>query len=353
MKNKTFTLILSLLLLSLTAFGREYEVRRQIHKDFKVGNNARLQIENRYGNIVIVEGRKNEIRFNIEIIGRGEKERIAEAMADRASIDFSKSGNSVYARTEFSGRESFRCNNCGTTVNYTVTVPSSVYMYLINKYGHIRLNDVKQNFKAELKYGNLSANTLQGNDNEIIMKYGNIEIGQVRNLKLDIAYASSISFTTVENLDLISSYSKMNADRIDNCTLSSKYDKYNITSLGRMTVTSSYTDFNIGDLQKTFDASNLRYCKVRIDRVSYNFNSIFISASYTPIRIGVTQQHNFRARLSTRYGNLRTKGLKFSEVSFDDTDHYSKRIEGIVGHSSNPKAQIEITDSYADIILNQ
>lgn len=351
MKNKTFFILLSFIFLSLGSFGKQHEVKKQIEKNFKVNENAHLQIENKYGAINIVEGTNKEIVFSIEITGKGETEKSAQEMADRANVDFNQNGNNVSATTVLSSYKNFHCNNCGTTINYTVTVPSSVYMYLINKYGDVSLNIAYQNFKAEVKYGNLRANQLKGQKNEIWIKYGSIELGETAKLELDIAYAK-MYFTTIGNLELTTAYSTLNAEAIDQLSLNSKYDKFYITTLGSADISTAYSDFNIDLLKKKFDVSTIRYGKIRIDEISPDFESIFISAAYTPIRLGLTEKHSFYTKLSVRYGNIQAGNLKFHDVTLPEkNEHYTQTIEGVVGSKTHPKAQVEISDSYANIVL--
>lgn len=85
-----------------------------------------------------------------------------------------------------------------------------------------------------------------------------------------------------------------------------------------------------------------------------DFNEIQIDAAYTPIRLGITPQHNFQAKLYNRYGNIKTNGLTFHNVNLDDKDNqYAKNITGTVGSSSSPHATITISNRYADIIFEK
>ena len=126
MKNTFLLFVLCLLFSASHASANTHEIKRVITKQFNVSAGSELDINNKYGNIVINAWNKEVIDFSIEIIGKGDKEKIAQQMADRVSIDFNQTGRRVSAQTNFEQQRNFNCNNCGTTVNYTVNVPASV-----------------------------------------------------------------------------------------------------------------------------------------------------------------------------------------------------------------------------------
>ena len=119
MKRIIFTLLVSIFACTVIASEESslIEFKREITREFSVGANSALQIENRYGNIRIVEGADNRITFKIEIIGKGTTEARAKEYAEAVSIDFSQSGERISAKTVL---KSLNCTNCGRNTNYTV-----------------------------------------------------------------------------------------------------------------------------------------------------------------------------------------------------------------------------------------
>lgn len=354
MKNKFFIITAILLFLSVTAFciKTPEEVKRVITKEFPISADGEVLVSNKYGNLTISEWTKDQVSFSIEIIGKGEKTSIAQEMSDRVSINFNKNGNKISAETTFK-EKNFNCNNCGTTVNYTIKVPTDVYLNLTNKYGNITLNRTDRPFKCELKYGNLTANQLLGQSSTIWIKYGNADIDKANDITLDMGYGN-LNIEEVHSMKFNSSYSRTKIGTINSLSLTSKYDKFNIESLGELRMTTGYTDFNIGELKQSFSASGFKYSKLRIDRIATDFQNIDIDAAYTTIRLGISSQLSFRADLQNRYGNIKTNGIIFQNTKLDNgTDRYTKSISGIVGSDPNPTAKISISDRYADIILEK
>lgn len=353
MKSKTFLLTTILLLLSLAVFCKTpEEVKQIITKEFPISKDGEVIVINKYGNLVITEWTKNEVSFTVEITGKGEKAQTAQEMVERVSIDFNKTGNKISAETVFKERK-YSCNNCGTTVNYTIKVPTEVYLNLTNKYGNINLSRTNRPFKCELKYGNLMVHQLSGTTNTIWLKYGDADIDKANDITLDLKYGN-LNLKDANLLKLNSAYSKIRIGNINELNLTSRYDNFNIETLGKLDMTTGYSNFNIEELKESFIASVMKYGKLKIDKIAVNFTNISIDAAYTPIRLNITSQHNFRAQLYTRYGNIKTNGLQISDIKSDtEKDRFAKSLTGIVGTASNPTAKINISDRYADIILEK
>ena len=351
MKTKTFVLTTILFLLSVSTWAIE-EVKRTISKEFSVSANDEIIVINKYGNLTISEWGKNKVSFTVEITGRGEKAQVAQELADRVSVNFNKNGKKISAETIFQ-EKNFNCNNCGTSVNYTINVPTDVYLNLTNKYGNIALNRTDRSFLCNLKYGNLTANQLSGESNTIAVKYGNVSLEETRELDLEIKYGN-LTLGKVETLKFTSGYSNNKIGSANKIDLVSKYDSFKIRSLGKLNMNSDYSKFDIGELKESFIAPAIRYGKVKIEKIAAGFNEINIGASYTPIHLGITSRHNFQAKLYNRYGDIKTNGLTFHHVNFDDEkDRYAKNITATVGISSSPEAKITISNRYADIIFEK
>lgn len=346
-------MILWCVLLSVTPLMSAFsstEVKRTITKSFQVSPESEMIIENSYGSIIIAEWDKQEIYFSIEITGKGKDQSTAEEMAERVSVDFEQKGNKVSAKTVFASMNS-KCNNCGTTVDYVVNVPSRIYMNLTNKYGSIKFDRALLNFKADVKYGNLSATSLQGQNNNINIKYGNLNVEHITQLKLDLGYGKA-NIVKADNLELQSAYSTFAITETGNFKLTSKYDKFTIDRLGSLSASSAYSDFNIGTLMEKFDVAEIKYGKLKINQVATDFQLIRMNASYVNIYINLTKQHSFKADLSVKYGKIQTKDLTFSNVSFNDSDSSnSKSLNGIAGADTNTSATVRISNRYGDIVF--
>jgi hypothetical protein len=298
------------------------EYKREVTKEFTVSTNPDLYIENKYGNIRIIEGTENKIMFRIEITGKGRNRQLAKEYAETVDINFSQDGNRVSARTQL---ESISCNNCGRTIHYTVVVPKSVAMSLTNKYGHINLDDAVKPLNVDLKYGNLTARTLS--DVTIDLKYGNADINSCNKAVID------------------SKYCKLKIGKAETLALDSKYDGIDIGTVSSFELDTKYSTVTISRLNERFIAVDFDYGKLDISEISTAFKQVKINAKYSTVKLALDSRHSFRAALYTKYGSIKADRLTFNNVSLKK----DAVIVGDVGTSANPSATVDIDVSYGDI----
>ena len=330
MKRIIFTLWVSIF--AMTAIANDEsnlkEFKREVTKEFSVGANPTLKIDNKYGFIRIVEGTDNKITFKIEIIGKATTDARAKEYAETVSVDFSQNGDRISATTVL---KSLSCNNCGRNTNYTVVVPKSVMMTLDNKYGNIYLENAAKPLNIDLKYGNLEANTLA--NVTIDIKYGNVTINACEDIKMDCGY------------------SKIKIGKANQMNTESKYDEFQIGTITDLKMNTKYTNVKIDKLDKSFVCNDFKYCSLDISEISTQFAQIKIGAGYSTIKLALDNRHSFKANLSTRYGNIKADHITFNNVSSGDRARNTNTINGMAGSSGNPSATVDITNSYGDIVF--
>lgn len=325
MKRMLMLLLMGLCTVSTTAVAREY--RRQIVKEFNVGARPELSIDNRFGEIRIVEGADRKILVRVELIGEGSTEEEARKYVNSISVDLSQSGNRVVARTS---HHIIRCNNCGRLVNYTVTAPRDVVLSLINQFGNIYLNRATQPLTVTVKYGDLYLK--EAATASVSVSFGKASIDRCATLTLDSRY-SGITLGTVGIL-----------------TGTSKFDgTYRIESVGHCTLTAGYTQVRIDHLGQQCVVDKLRFGGLRIREVARDFSEISVQASYSEVHLGLTPTHAFRATLSASYGQIHTG--KLSIRATDTRTGRRNELVGTAGASNNPRATVQVTSSFGDIYL--
>lgn len=321
MRKIIFAILLSISFSMVHAEIQE-EYKLEITKDFSVGAEPNLHISNKYGNIRIIEGVENKITFKIEITGKGKTREFAKAYAESVSIDFSESNNKVSAETILM---SITCNDCGRTINYVVIAPKSVTLNLENKYGNIYLDNLIKPLNIDLKYGNLEANS-------------------VATAKIDLKYGQ-VAIQTCEQLNMDCQYSQTKLGKTETLIIDSKYDNISVESVSNFRLETGYTNVKIGKLRESF-VCELKYGNLNISEVASDFSQIKVDAAYTNVKISFNESHNFKANLSTRYGEIRA-GKLISNIP--QSKNRSSSFSGTVGKGRNPEATVDIAVSYGNI----
>jgi len=301
----------------------EHKIEKR--QEYDVGSSPSLNISNQFGNINIQEGVDGKIVFKITIIGKGQTGDIAKANAESVNIDFAQKGDAVSSKTTL--RKINNCNNCSRSVEVLVTVPKKTKHTLKNEYGDVIIGRSSEPLEAEVKFGKFYANELV-------------------TAKLDIEYGGAM-VNKCETMTLKSSFSKHYLVDIGLLEAKVSYDNFDIESAEQIDLSSEFTNITIKKLSNSFIANKFSYGTLNINRISNYFSKIAVNASFSKINIAINEKHDFKAVLHTEFGSIKTGNVKFLEKTMDKKD----AVVATAGKDSNPKALVEISNSYGDIVF--
>lgn len=300
------------------------EFKREINRTFAVGTSPELSVKNEFGALRIIEGAGEQILFKITIVGKDKKDANARRIAESVEISFQQDGNRISAKTKY---ENIKCNNCGRSVDYEVTVPKNTRLQLANKFGNITLNNVIEPAEIDLQFGKLFANTMT-------------------KLKLEVQHGGS-TINKCDDLTLNSSFSKNKLGEINRLSAKVQHGGIDVEELGYSEVKSDFSNVTVGLLKEAFIATGFSYGSLTIKEVRPDFSRVKVDASFTKVKISLTQEHHFKAVLHSSFGSIRTGSIRFYEKTLDKKDV----VVGIAGTQKEPTASVEISNSHGNIVL--
>jgi hypothetical protein len=176
--------------------GITVEKVKKISKSYTVNQNDKLSLNNQYGKIAINVWSKNEIKVDIEIKAFESSDQRAEELLEGVDIDESKTGNLISFKTNIE-RNSNKLGMLvtggqkrGLEVNYTVYMPESNPLDLVNRFGSVSLPDYAGALNLRISYGSLKAGLLTHQNNAIDIKYGSAAISSYSSGAIDVSYGS-------------------------------------------------------------------------------------------------------------------------------------------------------------------
>ena len=225
-----FILILAL---SLTySINARDEATKKYHEVYEVKQGQTLTLENKFGDIDILNWDKNQVSIDVAIIIEHVNEEKAKKLLDYINVNFTRIGDEIIAKTEFKegfDKISSSIFSLGTTdysINYTVKMPDYLNLNVLNKYGNAFINKVTGIANLKVKYGNLKINEiLRGNEKPmsvVDLGYGNANIEKCEWLKFNIEY-SKVKLEHGKALDVYSRYSNFNIGESSSLITNSKY----------------------------------------------------------------------------------------------------------------------------------
>lgn len=329
----------------------EKEVSKTIHRQMEVDADAVLAIENQFGSIFITEGNTNAITFTITVMVKGQDQKKVQDMANRIDVKFSESRSKVSAKTLFPTNNNLNNENDKIEVNYTVTVPASIYLQLNNKFGNIYLKDCKQGVDVSLDFGDMEISRLQADNNNIKLKFGKLNLQQAKNLQLEMSY-SKAEIGAISRLVCSDEYSSISIQQVDLLKSSkSVYGEMQLTSVGEMETSDvCYSTLNVQQLMKKATIQSLQFSQLEIKKIDAGFENISVGSAYSEVKLNISPEMSCQVDLSVSMADIKMKGLKLLNAEIEQTQ-FKKTCVGIIGKKKNPGKTVRITSAYKDIIL--
>ncbi len=316
------------------------EKRKTIIKIYDVSNRDNLLIDNQFGQVTVNLWDKSEIRVQITITANASSEDKTQQYMDGVDIEEKRSGDQISLTTHLQGTNSnwsFSNKRNGENnyirINYDVSMPKTNALTVRNKFGNTNIPMFQAPLTVMNKFGNFSATDLSGRQNDIDVSYGNADIRNLEQGKLDIAYS---------NLDLVK------ANVLD---LSNKFGKLNIGEVGRLNAVISYSGAKIGTLRQSGKIKLSFSGGFRIDQMPKSADDVDINASYSSVTVPSMEEGDFDVTVS--YGSFHhtNPNIRFTLQPSDNDGRrgpqMTKQYAGQVGRGTGTK--VRIVSKFGDV----
>ena len=344
--------VIALLTISTALFAEE--VTKEYHKEFAASSATTLDINSRYGNVVIESWNNNQIVIDVKITVNVSNKSKAEQ--DLSNIDalFSESGNVIKAWTEVNSKYfSKGVNTNDVSINYSIKMPVSSALNLGNRYGNTTINELSGLVNINISYGNLTIGKLaRGNEkpwNNISLRYGSADIQEAGWLNLNTQYAKNVELSKCTAVLLESRYSDLNFGEISSIVGECAYGAIKIGNIRNLDLDNRYTGIKVGTLTNSLKFES-NYGALTIDNITNGFESIEVDTRYSNVTLGIANNASYELNGEARYG-----GIKYDNNNFNFTKKIQERntltIAGVNGKDSSPKAKIKIEAAYATVNL--
>ena len=354
-------LMLLVLFCSVSGWAAKQESikKKEINKSFNVGKNDILQVDNRYGNITVTHWSKSEVSIRVVIEAKARNEEKAQDIIDRVNIRMEKMGNTVSAVTSLRSQNGNNGGNQSFTINYYVNMPSELTCDLTQKYGNIIMpENNKGKCSLYVKYGNLNGGNFTGPLN-IDVQYGNMEIADVDNANLDLAYCSKAKVGNGSQLNIDSKYSNLNLGNVLKMNTEAKYGDIHINRLDNGYMELKYGNCKIDKLKQGINVDELSYSTLTIKDLASNFDKVNVDASYGNLNISIDVNASFRVVANNmKYGNCKIQGgfniqrrnQDENSVGFDSRDNQKNKNNYILDVNNGKNGRINFEgNSYSNI----
>ena len=257
---------------------------KKIEKTFKAGEN--LKIESKYSKIQIKHWDKAEIKFEILISVEGSNEEKTKKMVDNITIDFTEGEAQLSAKTVLGDFFSLKkltnslFNKGKIKIKYTVQLPSTINLDLIQKNGDIFMDSHNGNISLDLINGNFTAQNLKG-ENSLTITGCTFKVKDINNAKLKVVN-SKVNIENAEKLSGESRDSEFTIGVADNISMTSARDKFDIKELEYLYGSSNFSKIEISQMGGEIDYDQ-KFGHINVFNINNMFSFVKIDSKYGDI----------------------------------------------------------------------
>jgi len=294
-------------------------------KSYPMDGNDKLNIDNKFGKVLVNAWNKNEVKVDVEIRSYADNDETAQKMIDAVSISDSKEGNVVSFGTNFGKGSSNsvwdlfnnRNDHHKVEVNYTIYMPTKNGLSISNKYGSIEIPDMSGKVSIDCAYGSFSGGSMTHADNEVRVRYGSAKFENIASGDIQVSYGS---------LDM--------------------------GDAGSLNAGLRYSSAKIGRIKNSANIDGHYAGGIKIEGLDKNFSSFSFSSNYSNLTVGIDNSTNANFDITVRYGDFSygDAPVQITEKTpSDDSKGWrpTKNFKGHIGKGGG--GTINISTSYGGV----
>jgi hypothetical protein len=354
-KNKTVikcTVVLLMFIVFTPCLMAQAELKKKISKNFTSNSLTHVSISNSFGKVEIKEGSDNQVNFDVEISVKNVSESKAQKILDNIEIQFTSVENTIEAITKVDDDLLHNMNDEDRkiTIDYTVLMPSDLYLSVVNKFGDITMGNYSGQLDLEVKYGNLHTGNLTRGDNkplnEIKLGYSNGYINDCNWAKIILKY-SNINLNSGKALVVVSKYSKFIIDKASSVVADAEFDTYEIGSLSNFVGKFSYSNVKIASLSNKYDVESA-FTDIKVKYIPRDFESIRVENKYGSVRLAIDETASYTIDANAKFADVKCADSHGLSRIHKNT---STKLSGRVGSDASPKASVFIDTNFGEVDL--
>jgi hypothetical protein len=362
MKYNYYIILVLLLPVSLSLCGQQMSDSKTFSKTFDVGDNAALEVTNKYGDIHISHTLRDHISVRAEVTATSNKGDRLDAMMSDVEISLTKTDATVRAVTSFSkGITPLFESLKGLTKNlinfdsrlkidYFIECPAYTSLRISNSYGDVYIGDETSELELKLSNGNLDAGTVR---KVLLMEltFCKANVKSISEGKLMLSF-SELRTREAEKVKLESISSKVWIDRCNTLDLDSKRDDLNFESVNVITGTSYFSDIIACNVSDEINMV-VKYGNLSFENIMPEFSVIDLRSSYTDIDLVMAERASYNLEIRHTNAFVSLPGIKpepeRTEVSADDRIYLTRASVG----STPDRSEIRIDATRGEVRILQ
>ena len=275
---------------------------RDLNRTFSTSENGKVEIINKYGEVIVRTWNSDSVRFDVLIRAEGKNSDAVNKSMSRVDVRFRKVGSVISAVTEVSkGRGVFGgvlsevegvVGNNKLKIDYEIWMPEGVLLSVENKFGDVYLTDLGAKVDLDVSHGDIKAGNIEESIN-LKHSFGKASFGKVNDAIITLR-GSEIDFEEATSLNLESGSSEIRVDKVGRIQFNSRNDKIRLLDVQEVLCEGSFTNITIDRLRGS-SRLDFSYGDIYLSRIDKDFQSIDITGKSTDINLILDQASYIKA----------------------------------------------------------
>lgn len=258
--------------ISLVASGQDsITSNKVINRSYPIAEQDRLEVENKYGDIIVESSETNELNIRVELILNGGSEKAISELNEYVDVEISKNGSFIIAKTLWGKNASFFTKSLegikgifdgdrSVEVNYFIETPDYLELRITNKFGDIFIGDHKGGLDIDLSHGDLRSRRISRPE-KVSVSYGKMIVDEWGEGMVEIFFGE-LDSKSAENLRVKSKHSEIDIEEAGKLVFHSQNDEIHIENVqelrGDFRFSQTQIDNLVGSLNLDQDYGDLR-----------------------------------------------------------------------------------------------
>ncbi|WP_229217159.1 hypothetical protein [Dyadobacter luteus] len=314
------------------------EKRRNIVKIFDVKEQDVLMVDNQFGQVKINLWNKKEIRVEIVITANAPSDSRAAQYLGAVDVEEKREKNRINITT-FINKGQISSSNWNNRsgeknflqIDYTVFMPKENALIVNNKFGNTSIPAFTAPLTVNSRNGSFSAESLSGANNVIDVRYGTAIIGKMDEGKLE------------------SHYSNVKLEQVTKLLLNNKFGDLTIGDVKDLQADIDYSGVKIGTIRGESNIKLNYSGNFKIDELTKSAENVNIKAAYSSVTLPADAS---RFNVTVTYGNFSypSGNVNFTQQpSKEDKNYKVRQYQGKIGSGSGTK--ITVVSTFGDVKL--
>lgn len=361
MKTKIY-LSCSLFLAGLLAFS-QVKMEKDFDESFGVERGNKVEVLNKYGEVIINTWDQNEVRFIVKVTARGRNQEVVNKTMNRINVDMRKTGHLISVDTDIErkngtfsellgGVEDYSkalFGNQKLTVDMEIWLPENIDLSINNRYGDVYLASLKGEIDVTLAHGDLKAERMEGRI-EMEHSFGKSTFDYInrgrfvlRGVETTVEEGTSMSFQ--------SSSSKIDLMNIHYVKLNSRNDKVKIRNANEVVGLGKFTELDAEQIMRNVDLS-FDFGEILLSQLDQKFKSINLIGKSTDINLVLNQASYINATIKGDEAKMIVPNSMMSLSRDYDPETEIVKLTGMVGPTQSFQSLLNVDADGGDVIIS-